>query len=624
MCGIAGVYHKDRTPLLKEIQTMMGTMIHRGPDGDGFIIEKNVALGHRRLSIIDLDMGKQPMCNEDESVWITFNGEIYNYKALRKSLIKLGHVFKTSSDTECIIHGYEEWGIGILNKLRGMFAFCILDLKKDNLFLARDQFGIKPLIYRHEEDSFTFSSELNALRSIEKKSPEGDIDALIEYLRLGYIPAPKTIYKNIHKLPAAHYLIFDTQKNEVNIHQYWDLKFKKSNSNNKDWLQEANEIIDDSVKAHLVADVPYGVFLSGGIDSSLMSLKAAEISANQELQAFSIGFKEEDYNELKYAKQAAKKIGIKLHYEIITDTGLDLLPTLINDHYGEPFADSSCIPTYLVAKLARNEVPMVLSGDGGDELFGGYPTYQSYLNGGFNAVLNKKMALQEFMSMPRFILGSGKQYIANGFSENKIEDWLSIMAHRDEDFYKALLPSYQHKMNSDISVFSDAHKKASKLERLAYAQYVDIKSYLPYDICTKVDIASMANGLEVRPPLLDIRIAEFIATIPIAQKFGMVDGQKELKLLLKKILNQHFPKEFVYRKKKGFSIPTNEWIGNSSVFEHVKSVILDESTRLSQIFNMDQLKLLLKTQGTKNNSTVFLRIYILGLWMQNKPAINFH
>jgi len=375
MCGIAGILRYNENSIDRsEIETMTRILSHRGPDGEGFFIRDKIAIGHRRLSIIDLDTGNQPMANEDETIWITYNGEIYNYVELREELLVRGHRFSTKSDTEIIIHAYEEWDAKCLEKFRGMFAFGIVDLKKRCLILARDRFGIKPLYYRIGEEYFAFASELSALRKVLDKTPEGNILSIDFFLRYQYIPIPHTIFKNIFKLPPGTSITVNFDGIRTDPVYYKNLSFSKDEKySDSEWEEKINNSIKESVKAHLISDVPVGVFLSGGIDSTLIALNVKKYLDNP-IKGFTICYNEKEFSELAYAEAAAKKIGIDLHYEIVTEDALDILPALIS-HCGEPFGDSSIIPTWCVSQLARKYVPVILSGDGGDETFAGYDSY---------------------------------------------------------------------------------------------------------------------------------------------------------------------------------------------------------------------------------------------------------
>lgn len=378
MCGIAGVLDWSGATAVEDVAIMTQALRHRGPDGDGFFHRDGVALGHRRLAIIDLEGGKQPLSNETGSVWITFNGEIYNYKLLRDELIAHGHQFRTQSDTETIVHGYEEWGDDVVCRLRGMFAFAIADFDKNRLFLARDHFGIKPLFYRFCSQRIIFASELAAIQKVQDRATRLRPESLEWFLRYRYIPGPNTIYRDIQQLAPASRLALDFNGGNRKESRYWKLQFcPQPGPTDAQWLDEFEAVLHESVRAHLVADVPFGVFLSGGIDSTHVA-RAMRNELSGRLVAFSIGFDEERFSELRYAQEAAKTLGIELYTETITPDIVDLLPRLVA-HYGQPYADTSMIPTWYLARLVRRHVPMALSGDGGDEAFAGYDRYPIFL-----------------------------------------------------------------------------------------------------------------------------------------------------------------------------------------------------------------------------------------------------
>ena len=353
MCGIVGLIRNNFAVEKAELEAMNNTQVHRGPDGEGYYLDNNVGFAHRRLTIIDKDSGQQPMSSINENYWITYNGELYNYLELKSELESKGHQFSTKSDTEVVVYAYKEWGKKCLNKFRGMFAFAIHDKINNYVFLARDQFGIKPLMYRLSNEYFAFSSEIKALTKVIGDAPKGSLKSLDIYLTLQYIPAPHTIYKDIFKLPPAHYLIVDDTGKIIEKEKYYDISFKPDNkTSSEDWLIKTDEAITDSVNSQLMSDVPFGVFLSGGIDSTLVALKMSKI-LDKPLKAFTIGFHEKEYSEIKYAEHAAKKMGIELVSEIVTENGVDVMPNLINNHFGEPFGDPSAIPTWFVSRLAR-------------------------------------------------------------------------------------------------------------------------------------------------------------------------------------------------------------------------------------------------------------------------------
>ncbi|MEB3168786.1 MAG: asparagine synthase (glutamine-hydrolyzing), partial [Synechococcaceae cyanobacterium] len=379
MCGIAGLLDGSGRPVNQaELEAFTQRLAHRGPDGSGMYVDGAVGLGHRRLSIIDLDGGRQPLTNEDGSVWTVFNGEIYNHRELRRELQARGHVFRTRSDTEVIVHGFEQWGVDVLQHLRGMFALAVWDACRRQLLLARDRLGIKPLCYAHDGRRLAFASELQAFRALEGFDPSLDLQAIDLYLHLNYIPHPWTAWQEVRKLPPAHYIVFNDQGGTAGPQRYWQLRYTPDRQLSEDqWAERLDAALEDAVRSHLVSDVPFGAFLSGGVDSSTVAAYMARI-LERPLNAFTIGFDDQECDERTWAQQAARSIGASHHVEVVHPDALALLPTLVG-HYGEPFGDSSAICTYLVCRSARASVKMVLSGDGGDEIFGGYGYYPKLL-----------------------------------------------------------------------------------------------------------------------------------------------------------------------------------------------------------------------------------------------------
>lgn len=563
MCGITAMLRQDRRVQHSEIQSMNDALSHRGPDGDGVWLHENVGLGHRRLSIIDPSTGAQPMSNAAETIWITFNGEIYNYKELRQELSAKGYVFRTKSDTESILYAYEEWGKDCVNKLRGMFAFCITDLRKKELFLARDHFGIKPLFYMNWSGCFAIASELQSLKTIDVFPHALSLSAIDQYLWLQYIPAPNTIYKRVHKLPPAHRMTVQFNGETSGPELYWDSMFEPDTSRTEaQWLEELESVLQESVQAHLVSDVPFGAYLSGGVDSTTI-VKYMTEALDTPVHTFSIGFEEQDFNELPYAALVAEQEKTVSCTEIVRPDALSILPDLVR-HYGEPFGDSSAIPTYYVSKLARKHVPMVLSGDGGDEAFGGYNTYGSW------------------MDSPK---------------HQTLEGWLSLMQYYSRDWRKALWrDEYSHVMQDRLDVFEDAYSKGANFGTVQRVQYVDRKTYLPNAILQKVDIASMMHGLEVRTPFLDVRLWETVRRIPEDFNMHKMDnGQWEGKMLLKTLLSRSYSKDFVHRKKTGFGVPLEVWFAEKDMLgTTLREKLLNRSSHLQEYFNPEAIERVIK------------------------------
>lgn len=564
MCGIAAILRQDRCATEHEIRAMTQLLAHRGPDGEGVWVQGRVALGHRRLSIIDLETGRQPMSNEDGSIWISFNGEVYNFRELRSQLEQKGHVFRTKSDTEVIVHAYEEWGKTCTEHFRGMFAFCIIDTRKQCLFFARDHFGIKPLYYFQWNGCFACASELQALKTLEEFPHALDLEVLDQYLWLQYIPAPKTIFKRVKKLPPAHCLTVSFDGVLQGPEQYWDTQFEPdAERTQEEWLEELESVLKDSIQVHLVADVPFGAFLSGGVDSSTVVAYMRRI-LNHPVKTFTIGFEEEDFSELPFAEEASKHIGTEHIAEIVRPDALGILPELVR-HYGEPFGDSSAIPTYYVSRLAREHVPMVLSGDGGDEAFGGYQSYMSWMENPGIQTTDRWISLMQYL--PR--------------------DW-RVRLWREE---------YRHVVQERLAIFDEAFSRTEGQNPLHRVQDVDRRTYLPFSILTKVDVASMMHGLEVRTPFLDVRVWDTISRIPANLSMGKnTRGAWEGKLLLKKLIERWYPPELVHRRKTGFGIPLARWFAKEGACrQQLEDRLFDSSSLLSEYFDPAVIKELIDT-----------------------------
>ncbi len=592
MCGIIGIVNHDSSPVNgRLLSAMTASLAHRGPDGFGTELKGVVGFGHRRLSIIDPVGGKQPMFNEDGRVWVTFNGEIYNYRELRSELQGKGHHFVTNSDTETIVHAYEEWGTRCVERFRGMFAFGIMDWREGRLFIARDHFGIKPLYYLQSENSFAFASEIQALRHHPGFSNELDLGAVDQYLRLQYIPAPRTAFTRICKLPPAHCLSVSLDGRTSGPEEYWQLRFRPDHSlTAPEWEEALDATLRESVKAHLVADVPFGAFLSGGVDSSLVVGYMSQV-LNKPVKAFSIGFEEEEFNELDYARVAAERWGADHHIEIVKPDALNMLPRLVS-HYGDLFGDSSAIPTYYVSQVARKQVPMILSGDGADESFAGYWSYGHWM---------KKLASP-----------SG--------SPDNLDDWLSFITYLDNQRRSQLWrPEYRNACPEPLELFNREFGRARDFSPCNKAQYMDLKSYLPYDILTKVDIASMMHGLEVRTPFVDLKVVEFAATIPEHLNITATStGEWERKLLLKKVGERYFPRDFMHRPKMGFAVPIARWFApGGELHDVLRERLLGGDSALGELFEPSVMAGLVSRNDT---GPLWLLLYLEEWLRQNFSA----
>lgn len=601
---------------------MTRALAHRGPDGEGFFIRDGVALGHRRLAIIDLEGGRQPLSNEDGSVWITFNGEIYNYRELRTQLETAGHRFATHSDTEVIVHGYEQWGAALANRLRGMFAFAVADFSARRVFLARDHFGIKPLYYRGGPGFFAFASELPALRQVDAPSPRGRLEAVEHYLRYRYIPGPETVYAGVFHLPPACHMTVGFDGRQSDPVEYWHLRYaSERGTSDAEWEERFEAVVRESVQTHLVADVPFGVFLSGGIDSTLVAATMAGL-VNRPLTAFSIGFTEDGFSELAHAAEAARVLGVNLESEVVTPDVAHLLPELVA-HHGQPFADTSMIPTWYVSRLARRRVPMVLSGDGGDEAFAGYPRYANWLSDGVWAEVRGLLQSPRgvFWRTPR-ILRRVRRKPADEVT--CWEDWCGLIP---PDFRRALWRAeYRPMVDGTCPAFERAATRAPRADRLSWPQAVDYQTYLPGDILPKVDIASMAHGLEVRPPLVDVRVAELAASLPPDQRVRRRGHERILKWLPKRVLERRFPSEFVHRPKMGFGIPEDGWLRpGTQVRGMLDDLALADGAAVHRWFDPRTLRDWAKRLDERGHSTgAFLwAVLILSIWLSQNPDVSF-
>ncbi|MBI5075482.1 MAG: asparagine synthase (glutamine-hydrolyzing) [Nitrospirae bacterium] len=613
MCGIAGIIRLKECVRRQDIERMTRSLAHRGPDGEGIWLNDNVALGHRRLSIIDLKTGGQPMCNEDETVWITFNGEIYNYRELRALLCEKGHRFQSSSDTEVIVHAYEEWGDECVKRFRGMFAFGIVDIIRKKVFLARDYFGIKPLVYYVGGDVVAFASEIQALRQIEGIRLDLDLQGLDQYLWLQYIPAPHSIYKQIKKLPPAHRISITFDGHVSEPEEYWRLEFRPDHRKSEvQWTEELQAVLRESVKAHLVSDVSFGAFLSGGVDSSAIVAYMAQELGHQ-FKTFSIGFKEDEFNELKYAELVAKRWGTKHHFEIVNPNALEILPELVK-HYGEPFGDSSAIPTYHVCKMARKYVPMVLSGDGGDEAFAGYHSYFTWMKyleqppvdnrrwwwGGIYALMRRLLPNRHPLSSP---FGAS------------LENWLSCINYMPTHVRRRLWrKEFKCVTENRLDLFEKEFERVKDYSNSNKVQYMDMRTYLPYDILAKIDAASMMNSLEVRTPFVDRKVVEFAATIPESWNIGKdACGEWRGKLLLKKTLEEYYPHALLHRTKMGFGIPIIKWFTtNGALNAYLHEKLLNPHSIIFELFEPEIVKQLLD----RNTSHQIWLLLFLEEWLQ--------
>lgn len=562
MCGIAGLIdYRAEMPLEPTLSRMVGSIRHRGPDGQGVHVRDNVAIGHARLSIIDHEGGRQPMSTPDGQVQLTYNGEVYNFRDLRKELEGKGYQFRTSSDTEVVLYAYEAWGKKCVEHLEGMFAFAVADFRKRELFLARDPFGIKPLLYRADDRSFAFASEFQALQQLPDWTGEIDLYAIDLYLRYQYIPAPHTAFRKVFKLPAGHRMTVRMGEPFQKIERYWEPDFsRKRKWNDADLLKELDNALRDSVKRHLVSDVRFGALLSGGVDSSLIVGYMAELLGRR-VKTFSIGFEDESVDELKYARLVSQTYGTEHHEEIVRFDALEKLPEIVR-HHGEPFGDQSAIPTWCVAELARQDVPMVLSGDGGDELFAGYTWYGTWLNHvRFHSCPEVRSWKTRTRRLARNLLRKSSATIIS--AENDARHWQNQITRvhfsQRERLWK---PELHFLADQDSHAIDRSFAGAAGQTGVNRPQKVDLESYLPEGILRKVDIASMRFGLEVRPPILDLKFFELASSIPASMLHSWPDSGTQFcgKLPLKNLAAAKLGTDFAFRPKQGFVLPLESWL----------------------------------------------------------------
>ena len=643
MCGIAGFIGQGSQEILEK---MTNALRHRGPDDAGFFIDESakVGLGHRRLSIIDLASGRQPMFNEDKSVVIIFNGEIYNFQELKVELEKKGHRFATNSDTEVIIHLYEEVGEKVFDQLNGMYALAIWDKNKKQLLLARDRIGKKPLYYAQFGSAFIFGSELKALLPHPAVKKEIDWNSFNKFLTYEYVPTPHSIFKNIYKLEPGYYLIYKDGK--IEKRQYWDASFKSKVQSPKSKVDdyrksdfgypksdfaaniiEFDHLLADSVRKRLIADVPLGIFLSGGIDSSTIAYYAQKVSASP-VKTFSIAFADKSFDESAHAQKVAKWLKTEHYEKTLTPKALLELVPKIMELTDEPFADASIIPTYLLSKFTRQKVTVALGGDGGDELLLGYPTFQAEkiyqllkkFPKKFNQLFSwsaKKLPtsfnnISFDFKIKKFVAGLGYPDLY------RHQVWLGTLAPGQSK--QLLTPEVQNKIN-DEKLFEDIDKLSAALsgreqpkDNWSLINYLYLKQYLQDDILVKVDRASMFASLEVRAPLLDYRLIDFITALPLNYKLRGFTT----KYLLKKLMAGKLPPEIIRRPKKGFGIPLAKWI-NSDLRDFTADILSEKKIKEQGILNYKFVSQLLDEhrRGKKDHRKILWALMVWQLWLEN-------
>jgi asparagine synthase (glutamine-hydrolysing) len=617
MCGITGIFdlrgERDIPPL--RIERMNESQHHRGPDGGGIHREPGLALGHRRLAIIDLAGGQQPLFNEDGSVCVTFNGEIYNYRELIAELTARGHVFRTRSDTEVIVHAWEEWGEACVTRFRGMFAFGLWDRKRETLFLARDRLGVKPLYWAElAHGELVFGSELKSLLAHGRLATSLDLAAVEEYFALGYVPEPRTIYAGTHKLPPGHTLTVVRGRPVPAPREYWDVRFTlDSRASEREAANEVIERLAEAVRLRMIAEVPLGAFLSGGVDSSAVVAAMAEASPAP-VNTCSIAFADPAYDESRYAAAVASRYRTRHHVDRVESDDFDLVDRLAA-LYDEPYADSSAMPTYRVCELARRHVTVALSGDGGDENLAGYRRYRLHL-------MEERMRRPLPLGLRRPVFGVlGQLYpkadwaprvfraktTLEALGRDSVEAYFNTVSVVRDDLRRRL---FSTRLKAHLAgygaaeVFRRHAARANREDPLALVQYLDLKTYLVGDINTKVDRASMAHALEVREPLLDHPLVEWLATLPSALKLG---AGGEGKYIFKRALEARLPHEVLYRPKMGFAVPLASWF-RGPLAARVRRAVLGPRLADSGLFDPACLRALVE----RHQSGV--RDYAAPLW----------
>lgn len=619
MCGIAGIFNHDGRPVSEtELRRLTDQIRHRGPDGAGYYVQGPVGLGHRRLAIIDLATGAQPLGNEDGSVQITFNGEIYNFQELRPELERLGHRFRTHSDTEVIVHAWEAWGERCVERLRGMFVFAIWDSNTRTLFLARDRLGIKPLYYWQTSERTCFASELQAFHQLEPRPRKLDLQALDFYLELQYVPAPHTIFQEVRKLSPGCTLTIQAN-GQTRQRCYWQLGFQpEAGVTERDWLDRLDAKLEEAVRLHLIADVPVGAFLSGGVDSPTVVAYMSRL-LDKPARTFSIGFPDPHADEAPRARELAALLHTDHHEEYVQPDGFAMLPMFAR-HYGEPFADSSAVPTFVVCGMARKQVTVALSGDGGDEAFAGY----SWL----------KALLREFEIPASSLQARTRQAVRRGLGALGVwkektdplrlyEQARCIFGLRERQ--QLWRTEFAARAGDRLGVVEQHREELEGLDLCSQIQLLDYRWYLPHDLLAKVDIASMFHSLEVRVPLLDHEVVELAARMPAELKIRQVAHGAEDDLVTKYALRQvaarRLPAIAASPRKLGFALPLKSWIGSLSP-EALTAGLLEESAGLTRIFRPEAIRAATRAANTGGRQDARLwSLLVLAAWFREHPWV---
>jgi asparagine synthase (glutamine-hydrolysing) len=621
MCGIAGIVNAAAGQRIEAatIHRMCQAIVHRGPDDEGIFVKDGTGLGMRRLSIIDLSGGHQPVFNEDRSVWVVFNGEIYNFPELRGELEKCGHRFYTHTDTEVIVHLYEDLGADCVKKLRGMFAFALYDERRRKLLIARDRFGKKPLHYALAGERLLFGSEIKAILAVAPELAEVNHEALLQYMYFGYVPDPLTAFSPIQKLPPGHLLEFEAGM--VRTRQYWDLPQYGTHqpSSEEECLEELERRLAEAVRIRLISDVPLGALLSGGTDSSTVVALMARASAKP-VKTFSIGFSHDDFNEAHYARIVAKHFGTE-HHELVLEPNVVETVEKLTSSLEEPFGDSSMLPTYYVSCMARKHVTVALSGDGGDEIFAGYDRYGVHLRRQiFEKVprwIRRLYREQIYPRLPQDMRGKKFSYNVSLPWRERYVDGISFVPSFERD-----LPLWSDEFRETLRGIADPadvmyryFQNAPASDPVSQMLYVDTKTYMVADILTKVDRMSMATSLEVRVPILDHLFVEWVTALPPEWKLR---GRVQKYILRKLAERVGVPREVLYRPKQGFALPLVHWMRNE-LKDLIITVLLESKTMQRGYFNPVGVRQLLDEhfRGRRNHSGRIWRLLMFELWHRN-------
>ncbi|WP_272972283.1 asparagine synthase (glutamine-hydrolyzing) [Alteromonas australica] len=622
MCGIAGFSlfnHQEGGQA--SLTSMHEAIHHRGPDASGTYLDEHIGLCHRRLSILDLsEAGNQPMFSADGNLVIVFNGEIYNFLELRAELEAEGVQFKSHTDTEVILALYAREGTQCLGKLNGMFAFALWDKTKQELFIARDRLGKKPLYYFSHNGRFAFGSEIKAILALENIPREIRLDAVYDFFAYQYVPDPKSIFKHIHKLPPAHYLLLN--KDGFSISEYWDLSFKNTSRDSEETHKaQLKGLLEKVTKQRMVSDVPLGAFLSGGVDSSGVVAMMAQASETP-VKTCTIGFDNKDFNEADFAREIAEKYKTEHHEYTVHQNVADRLEHIVS-FFDEPFADPSLVPTFFVSELARKAVTVALAGDGGDEMFAGYEKYsvddiENKLRNKFPEAVRKSIfpSLGKFAGKIPGTVGKKAKSLLTSLSHDPAMGFYITNSMMTDDMWQSLVKTEVTEQLGDYhpSQYTlEMYNKADGPDHLSKILYTDIKTYMTGDILVKVDRMSMANSLEVRAPILDYQVAEFAATLPSSQKYR--NGEK--KYLLKEVFKPFIPDSLLYRKKMGFSTPLDEWF-RGELKELFESRLIGAQLGLKDIFESGVIEKLWKEHQTRkgDHGIVLWSMLMYQMWFE--------